>query len=268
MNVSTKAVIVALSLVSLFLTGCGSDSLQDINPKETRIWATYSVDAGEEVRLCYMPELVKKMFIGNKEVEPTEKYTFPNAGEYTVSYCLNEEGETYFLFNRCTALTSVTLPSAITEIGREAFCGCTALKSVAIGKRVITIDDGAFDECTSLTSIDIPKSVTTIGEKSFRKCSALDSIVIPAFVTTIGNFAFQDCASLRAITSKATTAPSFGGDYVFYGVKSKGTLTVPTRAKGYDAWMDTSRELSLGVDSNIRLSWGLYDWDLEYSDEL
>ena len=66
-------------------------------------------------------------------------------------------------------MTSVDIPSSVTEIG----CG-------------------AFGGCSSLTSVNIPSSVTSIGKYAFFYCSGLKSIYVYAeTVPSIGAGAFN-----------------------------------------------------------------------------
>ncbi len=71
------------------------------------------------------------------------------------------------------ALTSITLPSTITEIGRSAFSYCEALESVTLGESINIIKDKAFYYCTALKSIYLSNSVTSIGKDTFRSCPNL-----------------------------------------------------------------------------------------------
>ena len=60
-----------------------------------------------------------------------------------------------YVFNGCSGLTSLTLPSSVTKIG------CYALFN-----------------CIGLTSLTLPSSVTAIGSEAFKHCSGLTSIYV------------------------------------------------------------------------------------------
>ena len=107
-----------------------------------------------------------------------------------------------FAFQDCTALTSITIPNSVTEIGWRAFVNCTALTSIAIPNSVTSIEDWAFAGCSSLTSITIPKRVKKIGGGAFEGCSSLTSITIPNRVTEINERAFLNCTNLSAFYGK------------------------------------------------------------------
>ena len=72
----------------------------------------------------------------------------------------------------------------------------------------------------------------------FSDCRSLTSVTIPSSVTSIGQSAFRGCSSLTSVTVEATTAPTIQSS-TFRGVKTNGTLTVPSGSSGYDVWMGT-----------------------------
>ena len=193
-----------------------------------------------------------KVTIG-KNVTKIPAYLFSPSYDYSYSPKIRsvvfEEGSVCesigrSAFNRCTSLTSVTIPDSVTEIGEYAFFYCTSLTSItvdenntayksidgslyskdgktliqyAVGKNdtsftipdsVTSIGDRAFEYCTSLTSVTIPDSVTSIGEEAFYDCSGLTSVTIPDSVTTIGSYAFENCYSLTTINCEAEGQPS------------------------------------------------------------
>lgn len=76
-------------------------------------------------------------------------------------------------FVNCNGITSVSMGSGVTSIGKDAFSRCSGLTSVTIGDNVTSIATYAFYGCSSLTSITIPKNVTNIDSGAFLACERL-----------------------------------------------------------------------------------------------
>ena len=114
-----------------------------------------------------------------------------------------------FAFSRCSGLTSVTIPDSVTSIGNYAFSYCTDLTSVTIPGSVTSIGKGTFAECLGLTSVHIPDGVTSIGNGAFSYCMDLTSVTIPGSVTSIGDRAFGNCTKLTSVTFAGANPPSF-----------------------------------------------------------
>lgn len=135
-------------------------------------------------------------------------------------------------FENCTGLTSISIPSSVTNIEGSAFSGCPNITSISVdsmnsvyhssgnciietaskklimgcGSSVIPNDgsvkiigSSAFEDCYNLTGIVIPNSITTIGTMAFQGCENLKFISIPHSVTKIGGGAFRQCYNLRNI---------------------------------------------------------------------
>ena len=83
-----------------------------------------------------------------------------------------------FAFYGCSGLTSLTLPSSVTEIGEHAFLNCRGLTNFTIPSGVTKIGGAAFFCCYGLNSLTLPSSVTAIGSEAFKHCSGLTSIYV------------------------------------------------------------------------------------------
>ena len=105
-----------------------------------------------------------------------------------------------YAFSGCSRLTSLTIPSSVTEIDESAFEGCSGLTSLTIPSSVTSIGKSAFDGCSGLTSLTLPSSVTRISESAFEGCSGLTSLTLPSSVTEIGGYAFKGCSRLTSLT--------------------------------------------------------------------
>ena len=125
-------------------------------------------------------------------------------------------------------MTSLTIPSSVTSIGRSAFEGCSGLTSLTIPSSVTSIGESAFRGCSGLTSLTIPSGVTSIGIAAFEGCSGLTSLTIPSSVTSIGDWAFNGCSGLTSIYAYLEKIPELGSN-VFTGCNAKNCiLYVPT----------------------------------------
>jgi len=105
----------------------------------------------------------------------------------------------YGLFENCTSLVSVALPSDVTKIEEETFSGCTNLTTVSMPSGVTSIGRVAFNGCSSIQSFILPQNLETIGYWAFSGCSLLESIVIPDSVTYIGDGTFSECSDLKSV---------------------------------------------------------------------
>ena len=106
--------------------------------------------------------------------------------------------------------SSVTIPSSVISIEKEAFYNNNALYSVTIPSSVKSIGEFAFSGCEYLDTVEIHSGVTSIGKKAFFYCRQLNSISIPSSVTSIGNRAFQSCPKLSK-SFKTEIRKRFGG---------------------------------------------------------
>ena len=131
-----------------------------------------------------------------------------------------------YAFECCTSLTSVNIPSSVTEIGGSAFYNCSSLTSVNIPSSVTEIKSGVFSDCSSLTSVDIPSSVTEIGSWAFDDCTSLTSVNIPSSVISIGWGAFSGCTFLTSINIPSSVTKIYSS--TFSGCSSLTSVNIPS----------------------------------------
>ncbi len=145
-------------------------------------------------------------------------------------------------------LTSVSIPSSVTNIGEASFVDCKSLVDIEIPEGTESIGDRAFNGCDNLTGISIPSSVKSIGSEAFigtkwlenereknpcvtvnrilidgRTCSG--SISILKGVEIIAGGAFLGCKELKSINLPESL--TYIGDVAFYGCGSLANINIP-----------------------------------------
>lgn len=135
-----------------------------------------------------------------------------------LSSVILEEGLTVLgleMFENCTALKQIEIPSSVKEIPYGTFRYCSALEKVVVNQGVEKIGDFAFFNCESLTAIDLPEGLLEIGNSAFSSCTALEKVVVNQGVEKIGDSAFSSCESLTTIELPETLLEI--GNSAFYG---------------------------------------------------
>ena len=125
----------------------------------------------------------------------------------------------------CSNLTSIELPSGITEIEDQAFMGCTYLESVNLPYGLDAMGDSVFIYCKFIETVEIPDSVKKLGESVFYGCEKLKKVKLPSSLTTISNTFFYECKSLESI--EISDAVKTIADYAFYGCEKLSTVNLP-----------------------------------------
>lgn len=132
-------------------------------------------------------------------------------------------------FLGCSKLYDVQLPNTITTIGVEAFYNC-AISKMELPASIIYIGNEAFSDCP-MTEVALPSSLKTIGDKAFLN-SKLEEITIPASVTSLGFSAFKDNKMLKTITID-DAAVTINGD-AFYGCTELFNVNLGTKVVSFE----------------------------------
>ena len=101
--------------------------------------------------------------------------------------------------NEATTLKSISFPSTLESIGKDAFWGNKSLEEVVIPESVTEIDNGAFQLCTGLKKVDVNANISALSSAMFNGCSSLVEIELPNTIETIGSQAFHSCVKLTSI---------------------------------------------------------------------
>lgn len=106
------------------------------------------------------------------------------------------------------AVSEVTIPESVTEIGYYAFYYNSNLQSVVIPETVQVIAEGAFGDCSNLSRVTFAgDAYERIDDFAFAMCTALTRIQLPASVETMGDHVFYNCWNLSAIYCEAESQP-------------------------------------------------------------
>lgn len=155
-----------------------------------------------------------------------------SGGDY---YCYEFHQEFYthdnelgtLAFYNCRGLTSLSLPSGLTSIGRSALSGCSGLTNLSLPSGLTSIGGGAFYGCSGLISLSLPSGLTSIGENAFFGCSGLTSLSLPSGLTSIGDEAFRGCSGLTSIYVYTEKLPNIGSNVFDDCDAKKCTVYVP-----------------------------------------
>jgi len=165
-------------------------------------------------------------------------------------------------FYGCSALTNVFLPHSIASIGDEAFCDCAALKSITVDTNNINYSscDGVLFNKNRTAIIQYPNAkagsyicpptVAQIKRKAFHACSSLTNITFSDSLTSIDEAAFSECSKLEHVVFPDSLLQI--GDFAFYECDHLSELCIPNNSTniGVDAFRDCTKLSNLIVGGN------------------
>jgi len=157
-------------------------------------------------------------------------YTFRNGTKFTAPW----------LFMDNTALTGLTLPSTLIQLGYQTFYECTNLKSISIPSGVTEIGNGTFYNCTSLTSVTFESgsNLKDLDGSTFYGCSSLQHLEFPDTLEILWNGEFINCSLLVDITFHSVVPPELHDNTI---ISANQTLTIYVPAESVDAYKTANR---------------------------
>ena len=102
------------------------------------------------------------------------------------------------LFKGHTEITSVNIPTSITDIGGFVFDGCSNLRTLQLPSNLANMWQYALTRC-GIESIIIPGSVTSIVPFTFYQCKKLKTVRFSEGTKRICSWAFKDCIELHDV---------------------------------------------------------------------
>ncbi len=163
-------------LLAVFRPVSNANYIVFVDPNVEAVCLQQGWDTDEDRYLSYAEAAavtdLGSAFQGNEAITSFDELQY-----FTGLTSLVIEGNWQGTFSGCTNLSSIVIPSSVTEIGEGAFDRCASLTSITIPSSVTEIGDGAFG-VTGLTSITIPNSVQLIGIWIVGGCVNLEQIIV------------------------------------------------------------------------------------------
>lgn len=179
---------------------------------------------------------------------------FTSLTEIKCKTTLNNTG----IFQKCTKLTSVTLPNTIKRIGgtnfinssntNGTFAGCYNLETINLPYGLLTIDNGCFADCTKLNISSIPNSVIKISAGAFYKCKYLTITSLPPNLINLET-QYQNFGTFYGCTNLALTSLPENWTYIpngsFYQCKHLNIDSLPSGLSKIDIYAFYESNISL-----------------------
>lgn len=156
--------------------------------------------------LCFYPQFITQQQF---TMPPTVETVMPQAMAWnssltsvTVSTALKQLGDG--AMEGCSALRHIYNAKNVNIIGNRAFLGCTSLKDFNGGERLNQIGDEAFLNCSNLRAFPFAHGMLkSIGSKAFKGCGSLGSAALGLNLTHVGDRAFEYCTALNQVVFSA-----------------------------------------------------------------
>ena len=130
---------------------------------------------------------------------------------------------------------TITLPTALTQIGARAFYGTDSVEAVIISDGVEVIGEEAFAG-SSVTEITIPSSITQIGDRAFADCTRLSRVI------------YNGSASQWAAIDMGEDVMDADVEIVMTGIAIDAHVLCNSGSLALDPWGYDPSEVTLTID--------------------
>ena len=129
--------------------------------------------AGKNARGNDTDGMLSVLDLSDAKIVEGGDYYYTDYPYYSTYYSTSNDKIGDYTFYGCSVLTSLTLPSGLTEIGYGTFSGCSGLTSITLPSGVTEIGELAFNRCSGLTSIYVyTEKLPKMGRDVFDGCDA------------------------------------------------------------------------------------------------
>ena len=163
--------------------------------------------------------------------------------------------DAFYIYTNTSVLASVTLPSSIKTIGRNALGACVKLEEVIIPNSVDSIEENAFISCSSLKSIKLPSQLKRVGEL-FANCSSLESVELPVDLEALGGF--SSCTALKTLEIPTTVKTIIPFSFSWSGL-TYIDIPVSVNTIGKGIFNGCNSLATVKIHANVKkLSWDVF----------
>ncbi len=148
----------------------------------------------------------------------------------------------------------IVVNEGITAIGSYAFWGMNNVTTVTLPSTLTEIRDFAFAYCGKLNSVSFPAGLASIGKSAFEGCGSLGSVLLHETTKSVGDYAFAYCYGMKSAI--LTGVPAEGslliGSHAFENCRSLETLILRTSVTADHVAADAFLNAAKNFDSAIK----------------
>ena len=133
--------------------------------------------------------------------------------DFCATACFVAGTEEEPVFEGCVNLEEIRFASDVTLVPPALCYGLPALSSVSLPDSVREIGASAFEGCAALAEVDLGEGVGRVGENAFYRCPYLTALAVPASLRTAGRYAFYTSEEGRLFLELPSAESGFHPDF-------------------------------------------------------